>query len=246
MEAYTSLAMEYEKYMEHVPYDRWKDFIIAHLSANNITEGTVAEIACGTGSMSRLIASAGYDVIASDISAEMLSQAMESPHENIIYIQQDMQELELGQPADAIICVCNGMNYIMDNESLARVFTCVYDNLRDGGVFIFDMNSVYKFANVMANNDVYDNRDDGTFIWENFFDESTGDNQIDLTFYIRGADGRYDRYEETHFQHAFELGDVADILYEAGFDEVRAYDDYSEADPEETTEYYTFIAKRRE
>ncbi len=171
---------------------------------------------------------------------------MESPHENIIYIQQDMQQLELGQPVDAIICVCNGMNYMMDEESLENAFASAYDNLRDGGVFIFDMNSVYKFANIMANNDVYDNREDGTFIWENFYDETTGDNQIDLTFYVRGEDGRYDRYEETHLQHGFELADVADILYEVGFDEVSVFDDYTDADPVDTTEYYTFIAQRRE
>ena len=241
MNAYTSLATEYEKYMAHVPYEEWKNFIKEKLYEHKIYDGVIAELACGTGMMSRLLANEGYRVIASDLSEDMLSEALLRPHENILYIRQDMRKVDLGEKVNAVICVCNGMNYLMEIAHLKETFSGVYDNLSDGGIFIFDMNSLYKFRYVMSDNDVYDNREDGTFIWENFFDEETFENQIDLTFYVKCDDGRYERFEETHCQKAYELFEVTDALKAAGFEKIEVYDDYTNEPAAKDSEYYTFV-----
>ncbi|MCR5784409.1 MAG: methyltransferase domain-containing protein [Eubacterium sp.] len=244
MEAYSSLAAQYDKYMVHVPYDDWKEFIVKKFRENDINSGKIAELACGTGKMARLLAKEGYSIIASDISEEMLSEAVSSPSENVLFVKADMRYLDLGESVDGAVCVCNGMNYIMELSELTEVFERVYENIAEGGVFIFDMNSLYKFKYVMADNDVYDNREDGTFIWENFYDEKSRENQIDLTFYVECEDGRFERFEETHFQKAYELKEVTDALKTAGFKTIEIYDDYSEDAICDETEYYTFVCKK--
>lgn len=218
MEAYTQFAKVYDMFMDNVPYEEWRDYLVQILSREGITEGLVLDLGCGTGAMTRLLAREGYDMIGVDASEEMLMRAREESAEypGILYLLQDMREFELYGTVRAIISVCDSMNYLMEEEDLRRVFSLADNYLDPGGVFIFDMNTFYKYKELLGEQTFCENREEGSFIWENYFDEETGINQYDLTLFIREEDGRYGKYEETHFQRAYDPAVVQRLVEEAG------------------------------
>ena len=220
MNAYTGFAQVYDLFMDDVPYDKWCGRITAALKERDIDGGLVLDLGCGTGSLTERLAAAGYDMIGVDSSDEMLeiaySKKMESGAD-ILYLCQDMREFELYGTVRAVVSVCDALNYATGEGELLTVFRLVCNYLDDDGVFIFDMNTLYKYREILGENVFAENRDEGSFIWENYFDPETGINEYDLTFYIRGADGRYDRFEETHFQRAYEIPRITELLDEAGF-----------------------------
>lgn len=218
MEAYTQFARVYDMFMDNVPYEEWRDYLVEILRREGIADGLILDLGCGTGVMTRLLARAGYDMIGVDASEEMLMSAREESAEypGILYLMQDMREFELYGTVRAIVSVCDSMNYLMEEEDLRQVFLLANNYLDPGGVFIFDMNTFYKYKELLGERTFCENREESSFIWENYFDEETGINQYDLTLFIREADGRYGKYEETHFQRAYDLATVRRLVEEAG------------------------------
>ena len=202
MEAYTSFARVYDTFMDNVPYKEWADYLGKILKEYGIDDGLVLDLGCGTGSMTEMLASSGYDMIGVDNSEEMLGEAMEkraeSGHE-ILYLEQDMREFELYGTIRAVVSVCDSMNYIMSEEDLRQVFSLVNNYLDPGGIFIFDMNTRYKYEELLGDNSFCETREDSSFIWENYYDPEEQVNQYDLTLFIKEEDDLFRRYEETHF-----------------------------------------------
>ena len=205
MDAYTGFAEVYDLFMDQVPYEKWSGRIIQILSAYGIRDGLVLDLGCGTGSMTELLAGAGYDMIGVDASEEMLELAYEKRAESghdILYLLQDMREFELYGTVRAIVSVCDSLNYITEEEELLHVFRLVWNYLYPDGVFFFDMNTIYKYSEMLGETTIAENREEGSFIWENYYDPEEQLNQYDLTLYIRDEDDRYTRFEETHIQKA--------------------------------------------
>ena len=223
MAAYESFAEVYDLFMDNVPYDVWKDNLLGILARYKITEGLVAELGCGTGKMTRRLAESGYDMIGIDNSYEMLGIAMEYPAEGILYLCQDMRAFELYGTVAAVVSVCDSMNYMMEYRDLVQVFRLVNNYLDPRGVFIFDLNTEYKYRELLADNTFAEAREESSFIWDNFYDESSGINEYDLTLFIREGQ-LYRKYEETHFQKAYSLDEVKRAALEAGMEFVAAYD----------------------
>ena len=127
MEAYSSFAQVYDLFMDNVPYEEWSRYLISLLKEYQVTDGTVVELGCGTGKMTRLLADAGYDMVGVDNSAEMLEIAGERQEEeernDILYLLQDMRELELFGNIRAIVSVCDSMNYIL---LINRLYSMLY------------------------------------------------------------------------------------------------------------------------
>ena len=154
MEAYTEFATVYDTFMDNVPYEAWEKYLVDILKAEGINDGLLLELGCGTGRMTRLLAAEGYDMIGVDNSEEMLSVAREYTMENteILYLLQDMREFELYGTIRAVVSVCDSMNYIMSEEDLRQVFSLVNNYLDPGGIFIFDMNTRYKYEELLGDN----------------------------------------------------------------------------------------------
>lgn len=220
MEAYTSFASVYDTFMDNVPYEKWGSYICSMLCKYGINDGIVLDLGCGTGTMTEFLAGYGYDMIGVDNSEDMLELAMEkrlkSGHD-ILYLLQDMREFELYGTVRAIVSACDSLNYIIEEQDLRRVFELAHNYLDPDGIFLFDMNTPYKYEKVLAENVIAENREEGSFIWENYYDSEERINEYDLTLYIREEDGRYSRYEETHFQKAYDIMTVTGLLEEAGF-----------------------------
>lgn len=248
MDAYTSFAQVYDLFMDNIPYETWCAYLTDLLHEYGVSGGLVLDLGCGTGNVTERLAAGGYDMIGVDNAEEMLQIAMEKRADSgadILYLLQDMREFELYGTVAAVVSICDSMNYLTEPGDLEQVFSLVNNYLDPGGVFVFDMNTRYKYEELLGDRVIAENREDGSFIWENEFDRETGINEYDLTLYIREEDDCYRRYEETHFQRAYSLEEVQTALERAGMEFVTAYDAFTRQPPKLESERIYIIARER-
>jgi len=248
MDAYTSFAQVYDLFMDNIPYEEWCGRIVEILREYGIDSGLVLDLGCGTGSMTELLAQRGYDMIGVDASEEMLELAVEkrerSGHD-ILYLLQDMREFELYGTVRAIVSVCDSINYITEEEDLLEVFRLMNNYLDPKGIVLFDFNTVYKYEELLGENTIAENRPEGSFIWENYYDPKERLNEYDLTLFIREEEGLYRKYEETHYQRAYSLEQVLELLRKAGLKTLRVFDAQTGGEPLGTTERLCVIAREQ-
>lgn len=246
MEAYTGFAQVYDLFMDNVPYEQWGERLISLLREHGAQGGLVLELGCGTGKMTRILSRAGYDMIGVDNSEEMLAVAMGQGHEGILYLCQDMRSFELYGTVGAVVSVCDCMNYILEEEELLQVFQLVENYLDPGGAFIFDMNTLYKYRELLGEADICENRQEASFIWENQFHVEECLNEYRLTLFVREEDGRYRRFREDHCQRAYGTETVRSLLGQAGLVCVDVYDAYSRERLREDSERACYVARKTE
>lgn len=245
-ESYKSFAWVYDMFMDNIDYPAWCTYLSELLQTYGVSDGLVLELGCGTGSMTELLADCGYDMIGIDNSEEMLEIATEkkmASGKDILYLLQDMRSFELYGTVRAIVSVCDSMNYILEEEELLEVFRLVNNYLDPGGVFIFDMNTLYKYQTVIADATIAENRDEGSFIWENYFDEESGINEYVLTLFLQEKDDLYRKYEEFHYQKAYDYHRVIELLEMAGLEFVAVYDAFTKDAPKKRSERIYLIAR---
>ncbi|MCD8348675.1 MAG: class I SAM-dependent methyltransferase [Lachnospiraceae bacterium] len=274
MASYESFARVYDIFMSDIPYDEWCEYLHSLLLRYGVADGLVLELGCGTGQMTGRLASLGYDMIGVDNSLDMLEIAREKlAEQDILYLLQDMREFELYGTVRAVVSICDSMNYITEEADLLQVFRLVNNYLDPGGVFIFDLNTLYKYEEILAENVFAENRDEGSFIWENWYDSETQINEYDLTLYIRsesnglcdcsavcgggnvssnavngsadlcGREDSYERYEEVHYQKAYEINRVSALLREAGVQREAVDDAFTLDEPRPESERVYFVAR---
>ena len=250
MEAYTSFAEVYDQFMDNVPYREWADFLQEILQKEGINDGLVLDLGCGTGSMTEELAGRGYDMIGVDNSEDMLEIAMEKRQESghdILYLLQDMQEFELYGTVRAVVSVCDSVNYVTEKEELEQVFRLVNNYLDPGGIFVFDFNTEYKYREVLGDRTIAENREDSSFIWDNYYYEEEHVNEYELTLFIQEADQKelYHKYQETHFQRAYTLEEIRELLEKSGLRFVAAYEDYTKEAPGNGSERICVVAREQ-
>ena len=248
MASYESFAQVYDLFMDNVPYEEWCGYLHALLLKYGVKEGLVLELGCGTGSMTELLSGLGYDMIGIDASPEMLQEAAgkrERSGHDILYLMQDMREFELYGTVRAVVSVCDSLNYITEEEDLLKVFRLVNNYLDPGGIFIFYMNTVYKYRELLADHVFAENRDESSFIWENWFDEETQINEYGLTLFLRTEEGLYEKYEETHYQKAYSIDTVCSLLKRAGMKVEAVYDAFTQSEPGKKSERVCFVAREQ-
>lgn len=247
MEAYSGFAKVYDLFMDNIPYGEWTDYVKELLSEEGIKDGILLDLGCGTGSVTELLAQSGFDMIGIDSSEEMLDVAIEKRDVSgldILYLLQDMREFELYGTVKGVVSICDSMNYILEDEELLEVFRLVHNYLDNEGIFIFDMNTMYKYEAILADNTFAEDREKSSFIWENYYDEEEAINQYDLSLFVQEADGRYRKYEETHLQRAYEQERVEKLLRESGLELLHVYDAFTKEIPAEDSERIYFVCRR--
>lgn len=247
MASYESFARVYDMFMDNIPYKDWCDYLQELLKMYGVEDGLVLELGCGTGSMTELLAARGFDMIGVDNSMDMLEIAQEKRMESgldILYLLQDMREFELYGTVRAVVSVCDSMNYITDAEDLVNVFRLVNNYLDPGGLFIFDLNTVYKYKKILGDSVIAENREESSFIWENWYDEDEMINEYNLTLFIRDEEsGTYEKYEETHYQMAYEIEAVKSFLQMAGLRVEAVFDAFTTNGPQKDSERVYFVAR---
>lgn len=228
MDAYRGFAGIYDLLMDDFDYPAWANYYLELIRTRKPDVQTVCECACGTGSITIELAKRGYSVIGVDISQEMLEIAAEKARkagQAIRFVCRDMCALQLPKPVDALLCTCDGVNYLTSEKRVRAFFETAYRQLRHGGVFAFDISSAYKLKNVIGNAFFGEERDDVAYLWQNCLDGDIVN--MDITFFVRRENGLYERIEENHRQKAHEADAIAAMLKEVGFRDIRIYGDQS-------------------
>ena len=228
-QAYGEFARVYDMFQDNVDYETWGKWLKEQLTAYGITDGLVLDLGCGTGTMTELL-------------AEAMEKRGESGHD-ILYLLQDMQEFELYGTVRAVVSVCDSLNYITEEEELEHVFALVNNYLDPQGIFLFDMNTVYKYQTMIGNTTIAENRDEGSFIWENSYDEETGINTYELALFIPREDGLYEKDEDVHYQRAYSLEKIKELIGKAGMELLAVYDAYTLEPPKEDSGRLTFVVR---
>jgi len=225
VEAYEGFGQVYDEFMDNVPYDEWCEYIVDMLNEHGVDGGLCLELGCGTGEVCERLADKGFDMIGLDASSEMLNQAIKKRDESkkdILYLLQDMTEFELYGTVKAVVSICDCLNYLIQNEQLLKTFKLVNNYLDPGGIFLFDMNTRHKYEEI-GDSVIAENREDASFIWENFFDSDENINEYDLTLFVKDESGKYEKYEETHSQRAYSFDEVKNMLEDAGMEFVSCF-----------------------
>lgn len=225
MREYTGFAQVYDEFMDNVPYDVWADKIEKILKENGITGGLVLELGCGTGNITRRMQAKGYDMIGLDMSEEMLeiaksrTTAADDKTEEILYLHQDMRAFELFGTVNAIICICDSINYITEDTDMISIFKLCNNYLEAGGLLIIDFNTPHYYRDVLAGQTIAENRENASLIWENEYDTGSGINDHLITIYSENEmTGEYERFEEEHFQKAYSPSHIKRLMKKAGLE----------------------------
>ncbi len=247
MQAYAEFAALYDTLMDDFDYPAWADYYKKLISQYNVTPTSLCDCACGTGSLTVEFAKTVPRVIGVDIAEKMLGVAQEKARKNgvrAMFVREDMTKLALPRPVDAVICGCDGVNYLTTDDAVSAFFARVHESVRSGGVFAFDISSPHKLENVLGNNFFGEERDDMAYLWQNRFDCESKTVRMDLTFFVRQADGRYRRFSETHKQRAHTPQKLVELLSASGFSEIRVYGDQTFCAPNEKEMRIHFAARR--
>ena len=251
-EAYSNFAACYDQLMDNIPYDEWFTYLQELLKEYKIEDGIVAELGCGTGNITELMAQSGYDMIGIDNSDAMLDIANEKKAENdsnSLYLLQDMREFELYGTVRAVISLCDSVNYVTDSEELLNVFKLVNNYLDPKGIFIFDFHPRYYYKEIVADATIAEDRDDISFIWDNFYDEEDNINELALSLFVKESDGGGDhsglfrKYQELHLQRGYTLDEMKALISKSGMELVAAYDAFTRNAATEDCERIYIIAR---
>ena len=250
MQAYSDFAEVYDELMDNVPYESWCENIAALIERYGIsrpvgesrpegeesseTENLLAserdlvlDLGCGTGTLTQMLHKRGYDMIGVDNSPEMLGIAMEKSAKGgggILYLLQDMRELELYSTVGTVLSVCDSLNYLLEEKELLQVFRLVNNYLYPGGLFLFDFNTVYKYSQVIGDAVIAENREDCSFIWENYYHEQEEINEYDLTVFVQEEGEHFRRFVENHLQRGYTPQTMCDLVEQAGMQVIRLLD----------------------
>ena len=243
MEAYTGFAQVYDTFMDNVPYDEWGEYLVSLLKKYGVEDGLVLDMGCGTGAMTRYLDAHGYDMTGIDGSEEMLTIAKEKSSPDILYLLQDMREFELYGTMRAAVSICDSMNYILEEDDVLQDFSLVNNYLDPGGIFIFYLNTVYKYQEILGEQTIAEDREECSFIWDNFYDEEEMINEYDLTVFVQEEGDLFRRYCETHYQRAYSLETVRALIEKAGMEVLAIYDAFTYNKPKPDSERVYFVAR---
>jgi SAM-dependent methyltransferase len=223
---YEHLAQVYDRWTAENDYDSWCDFLEEQWRADPVPVREVLEVCCGTGTVLKRLVDRGYSVTGLDRSSRMLDQARRKLGAEPALIRAELPDLPAEGPFDAVLCLFDSINYLLDEAQVGETMRAVHRVLRPGGTFVFDVNSRYKLGEVFGSSHYGDDLGDFAYVWRNRFDPDTFRCDFLITLFVRSADGTYTRFEEHHTQRAYERERLRSLARDAGFIGVEVHDDY--------------------
>lgn len=240
MTGYNVLARYYDYLTQNVEYESRCKYIEGFFS--EYSDGKkLLDLACGTGTMCKFFADSGYDVSGVDISDDMLCIADEKCRGSVRLFRGDITEFSLDGDFDCCICALDSINHLESIDAVKRCFNNVYESLKPGGVFVFDVNTIHKHSVTLGSNTFAFDENDFFLCWDNEY-EGDGRVRILLDFFIFNGKN-YDRESEEFYETAYDISTLKDAL--VGFDIIGVFDDMSYNMPTEQSDRIYFVCKRK-
>lgn len=246
MDSYGVFADFYDELTLNVNYEKRAEYILSVLKRHNHNAGLTLDLACGTGNLTIVLKKLGVDIYGIDGSTEMLSIAQEkyaADDLGILFLCQMMQSIDLYGTIDTCICTLDSLNHMTDINDVKSTFEKVSLFMNKGGIFLFDVNTVYKHREILADNTFVYDTDDVYCVWQNSLKENNVVD-IDLTFFIPEGDG-YAREDEHFSERAYTDEQLKSLLTNAGFEVEAVYADMSFDNAGESTERAVYIARKK-
>ena len=244
MSGYSSFAYVYDQLITGVDYEKIGAYFDACIARAGGQKGILLDLGCGTGSLSMVMDRLGYDVIGVDGSYDMLGEAMEKKAEtgqDILYLAQDMTELDLYGTIDAAVSSLDSLNHLVTYEDFDRAIGRTALFMAPGGVLVFDVNTPYKHREVLGNNTFVYDKEEAYCVWQN---STEGDlTQMDLDLFVRQEDGNYTRMEESFSERAYSHEEIVDSLTRHGLELMGVFDAWTFDPPRPDSERLVYLAK---
>jgi len=242
--SYVNMAYVYDALTEDVEYSKRVSYVKSLIDKHLCREPDyICDLGCGTGTVCRLLADAGYECIGIDSSEDMLSVASQKNNDNkIMYLNQDITEFELYGTVDVFISLLDTINYLTEDEDLNKLFALVSNYLNYNGVFIFDINTLHKFQDVLGNNTYVYEKDNIFYSWENYFEDEFLD--FNLEFFVKENDNLYRRFTEQHTQRYYSLDMFEEVCTKYGLSVEAVYSDLSFNQPSSVDERVFLVVKK--
>ena len=272
-ESYRSFASVYDEFMDGTDYQQTADNIQDMITRYGVSKPSqkrtgaseardvllaaeknlVVDLACGTGKLTEILADRGYDVMGIDLSEEMLGIALErrdSLRHRTLYLCQDMREFELYGTAGTFVSVGDSVNYLLSDEDMVRLFKRVNTFLFPRGIFVFDFKTLHLYRDVIGDSTIAEDREDCSFIWENWFDDESRINEYDLSLFIKEKgigedDNIFRKYQEIHRQRGYTLEEMKRFAKEAGLTWIADMDSDTMGPVSEESERILCVVKKK-
>lgn len=244
MNSYSEFAQYYDLFMEDVDYTEWSEYVLKIAERFGMKPEKILDAACGTGNITIPLAMKGYKMWGLDLSGDMLSIAESKARalkQKIKFLNQDMQNININETFDCVLCMCDGVNYILEEAGLRKFFKAAYERLNKTGIFIFDISSYNKLHYILGNNTFYDEKNNIHYVWNNIYNEEFDTVDMDLMFFVPEG-SLYRRFDEHHVQKAYKNEMLIKLLLGTGFSKVETFDSFSFENPKEDSERIFFAA----
>ncbi|MGX4686597.1 class I SAM-dependent DNA methyltransferase [Vagococcus sp. JNUCC 83] len=246
MTIYKTFAKIYDEVMDESVYEDWLDFTTRHIGN---TSQTILELACGTGILSVELANLGHKVTGLDLSEQMIELAKERTTEDddlLSFEVGDMLNLKKRAQYDVVTCYSDSLCYMPDENAVSTVFKEVYSTLKDEGIFLFDVHSIYKIEEEFAEYSYHYQTDDFAFLWESYPGEVPFSVEHFLTFFVKekGQEELFKRYDELHEERTYTIDTYKTLLTKAGFRDVMVCADFTDDEPLDESKRWFFICKK--
>ena len=247
MSRYSVFARYYDELTANINYKKRASYFNSLIQKFSSTKGKILlDLACGTGSLSEEMAKLGYDVIGVDYSEEMLGIALDKKFDsglNIQYLCQDMRKLDMYGTIDITLCALDSINHLPDINAVREVFKKVAFFSEIGGLFIFDVNTLYKHRSILGNNTFTYETENVYCIWENSLIPNTNEVKMHLEFFELEENGLYSRSSESFSEKAYSETDIIDALTDSGFEIVAKYSDDTFDSPTVDSQRLVFVGR---
>lgn len=243
MDSYTIFSEVYDTLMSDIPYEKWVNNLEKIWDKYGLTPEFVIDLACGSGTITKLLIDKGYETIGIDLSTDMLMKAREKVPDALL-LNLDMRDFYSHGLVDCIICLCDSVNYLQKQKDVLKMLTCSRDSLDKNGLLIFDMNTKYKFKELLGENVFADNFDNFSYIWHNYFDEEKMKHEYETTFFMKNEDGNYEKYSEIHYEKCYNIDEIEKLIKESGLEFLGVFDENLFDVPFDKSERVYFVCRK--
>ncbi len=239
--AYNEFAYFYDEFNGEADYEALYAQVKARLDAHGISSGILADLGCGTGELTLMLAQAGYDMIGIDQSEEMLCVVRDKAEQlglsgGLLLLQQDLCALDLYGTIRGAVSTFDTLNHIPD---LDKAIANAAFFMEKGGVFLFDMNTPYKHQAVLGENVFTFEEEDARCVWRNHYDPDA--RRVTITVDIDYQETG-EHFHEEFFEYTYTLEEIKAALEKNGFTLESVCDGESFGPLTEESERYFFCA----